>query len=81
MMLISPVYVGVCRLGNIVSVSSVWAVNDVEYPTYCECMCVMPLYIGLLKNKEILENIVKIIKLPDGYKKGDTNLNQEIKKN
>jgi zinc protease len=27
------------------------------------------------------ENIVKIIKLPDGYKKGDTNLNQEIKKN
>jgi zinc protease len=27
------------------------------------------------------ENIVKIIKLPDGYKKGDTNLSQEIKKN
>ena len=29
----------------------------------------------------VKENIVKIIKLPDGYKKGDTNLNQGIKKN
>jgi len=27
------------------------------------------------------ENMVKIVKLPDNYKKGDSNLNQEIKKN
>lgn len=27
------------------------------------------------------ENMIKIVKLPDNYKKGDNNLNQEIKKN
>ena len=53
MMLISPHHVGVCRLRDIVNVSRISAVNNVEYLTYCVhvyvCvyMCVndaLPLY-------------------------------------
>jgi hypothetical protein len=35
MMLISPHHVGVCRLRDIVNVSRISAVNNVEYLTYC----------------------------------------------